>query len=181
MEDLEEGTGICSSYLLELLSSLVLKPLAVRLFRSTKSLGFNSIRCVSDRLGRGFLALGSSPPPSRGGVDVLTVAALAILNSLPLEDRSRFRGSPVALVLAMPWTFSTAEEIFGPMSTSLTLHVFLSDRSLLTDDAVDAIISTESDFLFSPIPSRFLLKPVRRLKLIFVLNFELDFWSLHFI
>ena len=49
-----------------LLSSLLLNPLVVRLLRSTKSLGFNNILPPpdSDKLGRCFLALGSSGPIS---------------------------------------------------------------------------------------------------------------------
>ena len=123
-------------------SSLVLKPEAVRLFKSTKSLGFNIgiLWLDSDKLGRGFLALGSSvqaSTPLRGcpPVDaVLTIEAAeaeAILNSPPLtpldDNRSRLRDSPVALLLALLLCMLSVPpaEIFGPMSTNLTLQVVL--------------------------------------------------------
>ena len=90
MLDLEETAGscccCCSASIL--LSSLVLKPLAVRLLRSTKSLGFSNIRWESVKLGRGFLAFGSSTD-STSDVVVVTAAivagAVVVLNSPPLD------------------------------------------------------------------------------------------------
>ena len=85
--DLEETTSDDGSILL--FSSLVLKPLAVRLLRSTKSLGFSmGIRWESVKLGRGFLAFGSSTD-STSDVVVVTAAivagAVVVLNSPPLD------------------------------------------------------------------------------------------------
>ena len=82
--DLEETTSDDASILL--FSSLVLKPLAVRLLRSTKSLGFSNIRWESVKLGRGFLALGSSTVSDDDDVVTADIVAGAVLNSLPPLD-----------------------------------------------------------------------------------------------
>ena len=149
-------------------SSLVLKPEAVRLFKSTKSLGFNIgiLWLDSDKLGRGFLALGSSVQASTplGGCEaveaVFTIEAAeaeAILNSPPLtpldDNRSRLRDSPVALLLALLLCMLSVPpaEIFGPMSTNLTLQVVLGPVL-----GVEAVTLTDDRGLFSPMPSRLL-------------------------
>ena len=162
-------------------SSLVLKPEAVRLFKSTKSLGFNIgiLWLDSDKLGRGFLALGSSVQEASialGGCKAVEAAftieaaeAADILNSpallTPLDDnKSRLRGSPIALLLALlllcMLSVPPAEEIFGPMSTNLTLHVVFGPVL-----GVEAVTLTDDRGLFSPMPSR-LLSVVTRFTLI---------------
>ena len=160
-------------------SSLVLKPEAVRLFKSTKSLGFNIgiLWLDSDKLGRGFLALGSSVQASTplGGCKAveaaftIEAAEAAILNCSPLltpldDNRSRLRGSPIALLLALlllcMLSVPPAEEIFGPMSTNLTLQVVLGPVL-----GVEAVTLTDDRGLFSPMPSR-LLSVVTRFTLI---------------
>ena len=149
-------------------SSLVLKPEAVRLFKSTKSLGFNMgiLWLDSDKLGRGFLALGSSVqasiplegcPPVEAVFTIEAAEAEAILNSPPLtpldDNRSRLRDSPVALLLALLLCILSVPpaEIFGPMSTNLTLQVVLGPVL-----GVEAVTLTDDRGLFSPMPSRLL-------------------------
>lgn len=161
--------------MLEESSFPVLKPevgpkpeVAVRLFKSTKSLGFNIgiLWLDSDKLGRGFLALGSSVQASftLGGCKAveaaftIEAAEAAILNSpalAPLDDnKSRLRGSPIALLLALLLLCMLSvppAEIFGPMSTNLTLQVVLGPVL-----GVEAVTLTDDRGLFSPMPSRLL-------------------------
>jgi hypothetical protein len=189
LSKVEESIVCCLLELFTVLESSfpVLKPevgpkpeVAVRLFKSTKSLGFNIgiLWLDSDKLGRGFLALGSSVQVSftLGGCKAVEAAftieaaeAAAILNSpalTPLDDnRSRLRDkSPVALLLALlllcMLSVPPAEEIFGPMSTNLTLQVVLGPVL-----GVEAVTLTDDKGLFSPMPSR-LLSVVTRFTLI---------------
>lgn len=96
----------------------------------------------------------------------IEAAEAAILNSPPLtpldDSRSRLRESPVALLLALLLCMLSEPpaEIFGPMSTNLTLQVVLGPVL-----GVEAVTLTDDRGLFSPMPSR-LLSVVTRFTLI---------------